>query len=59
MSFDEIVGLTYDLTWNYYNWMGPVKVPAPVQYAHKLCALNGELQDSVASDKIRSLKYYM
>lgn len=59
MSFDDIVGLTYDLTWNYYNWMGPVKVPAPVQYAHKLCALNGELQDSVVSDRIRSLKYYM
>jgi len=33
--------LTYKLTHLYYNWPGTVRVPAPVQYAHKLAYLLG------------------
>jgi aubergine-like protein len=27
---------TYDLCHYYFNWTGPVKVPAPCMYAHKI-----------------------
>lgn len=33
--------LTYKLTHLYFNWPGTVRVPAPVQYAHKLAYLTG------------------
>lgn len=33
--------LTYKLAHLYYNWPGTVRVPAPVQYAHKLAYLLG------------------
>ncbi len=32
----EIQKLAYKLTHMYFNWPGTVRVPAPVQYAHKL-----------------------
>jgi len=32
----EIQHLTYALCHFYFNWAGPIKVPAPCQYAHKI-----------------------
>ena len=32
----EIQQLTYALCHFYFNWAGPIKVPAPCQYAHKI-----------------------
>lgn len=29
--------LTYNLCYFYFNWSGGIKVPAPCQYAHKVC----------------------
>lgn len=34
--------LTYKLTHMYYNWSGPIRVPAVCQYAHKLAFLVGQ-----------------
>lgn len=34
--------LAYALTHLYYNWTGNLRVPAPIQYAHKLAYLVGE-----------------
>lgn len=31
--------LTFDLCHYYYNWAGPIKVPAPCMYAHKIAEL--------------------
>ena len=33
---------TYKLCYMYYNWSGSIKVPAPIQYAHKLSNLIGD-----------------
>lgn len=33
--------LAYKLCHLYFNWTGPVRVPAPCQYAHKLAFLTG------------------
>ncbi len=50
--------LTYNQCYNYYNWTGSVKVPAPVQYAHKLAYLAGQtLQGEVKPELQRSLYY--
>lgn len=35
LSADEIYSLTYYQTFNYFNWQGPVRVPAVCKYAEK------------------------
>jgi len=42
MTPDNHQKLAYGLTHLYYNWMGNLRVPAPIQYAHKLAYLVGE-----------------
>jgi aubergine-like protein len=34
--------LTYKLCYTYYNVSGSIKVPAPIQYAHRLANLVGD-----------------
>lgn len=34
--------VAFKMCFNYYNWSGTVRVPAPCQYAHKLALLCGE-----------------
>lgn len=34
--------LSYKLCYMYYNWLGSIKIPAPIQYAHKLAGLVGD-----------------
>jgi aubergine-like protein len=41
-SPDKIELLTYKLCYTYYNVSGSIKVPATIQYAHRLAALIGE-----------------
>ena len=46
--------LTYSLCHYYYNWAGPIKVPAPCMYAHKIAELFmhlGENTDPVDEKK--------
>lgn len=38
----KVQKLTFTLTHLYYNWPGTVRVPAPVQYAHKYAQLIGD-----------------
>jgi aubergine-like protein len=35
----DIQVLSYKLCFMYYNWVGAIKIPAPIQYAHKLSNL--------------------
>lgn len=35
----ELQQLTFALCHNYFNWAGPIKVPAPSMYAHKIADL--------------------
>lgn len=41
-SPDKIELLTYKLSYTYYNVSGSIKVPATIQYAHRLACLVGE-----------------
>jgi len=54
------------LSWNlchaYQNWPGPVKVPVPIQLAHKLAEFAGNLPDhgdSIAHEKYTNKMYYL
>ena len=58
-TLPHIIQVTSQLTWGYSNWMGPVKVPAPVQFAHKLCGLIGVTQDATVASKLKSVRYYL
>jgi len=59
IKLEELVELSYQFTFGYSNWMGPVKVPAPVQYAHKQAALIGITQDDVVNQELYKLRHYM
>jgi len=41
LSPDIVQKLSYHLTHMYFNWPGTVRVPAPVQYAHKMVDMAG------------------
>ena len=36
LTANDVQKLSYKLTHLYFNWPGTVRVPAPVQYAHKM-----------------------
>jgi len=56
---DHVQRLTYKLTHLYYNWPGTVRVPAPVQYAHKLAFLVGTAIHKQPSNQLGDLLYYL
>jgi len=39
LTQEHIKRLTYDLSHFYFNWSGPIKVPAPCMYSHKIAEL--------------------
>merc|ERR1719435_511037 len=51
--------LTYKLTHLYYNWPGTVRVPAPVQYAHKLAYLVGTSIHTQPAHGLSKLLYFL
>ena len=51
--------LTYRLCFNYYNWNGAIKVPAPCQNAHKLAYLVGKYTQVDFSEKIAKNYFYL
>jgi hypothetical protein len=40
MTKETLERLTFSLCHYYFNWAGPIKVPAPCMYAHKLAELH-------------------
>ncbi|KAL4470825.1 hypothetical protein ABPG73_000085 [Tetrahymena malaccensis] len=55
---DQIWQLTYYQTFNYYNWQGPVRVPAAMKYAEKLAKfVSDTLQDASNENLTNSLFY--
>ncbi|TRY80402.1 hypothetical protein TCAL_07749 [Tigriopus californicus] len=55
---DRVQRLTYMLTYLYYNFTGPVRVPAPCLYAHKVANLCGEfLKKQVHTSQKTNLFY--
>lgn len=55
--------LTFDLCHYYFNWAGPIKVPAPCMYAHKIAELfenlGKEARQIVLSERICQSYHYL
>uniref|UniRef100_A0A0G4FCF4 Piwi domain-containing protein n=1 Tax=Chromera velia CCMP2878 TaxID=1169474 RepID=A0A0G4FCF4_9ALVE len=51
MSVDDVQRLTAQLSMLYQNWPGPIRVPAPVMYATKQCALYSLIKSKDAVNK--------
>ena len=51
---------TYFLCHYYWNWSGPIRIPAPLKYA-EVCSKfsNSFLQDQVLNEKLKSTPYYL
>ncbi|CDW90249.1 macronuclear development protein 1 [Stylonychia lemnae] len=57
---EDIIKLTYRLCYLYFNFSGPVKIPAPVKYADKLAKMMGErgnLKPHKHYEEIKGLYY--
>ena len=48
--------LTYNQCYSYYNWSGPLKVPAVIMMANKVADLIGQTHSRDAMDTVESLK---
>ncbi|VVC30372.1 Ribonuclease H-like domain,Piwi domain,PAZ domain [Cinara cedri] len=59
LSCENIQRLSYKLTHLYYNWCGTVKVPAPVQYAHKLAYLIGQNVRQMPDEKLTNTLFFL
>ena len=57
VSKQELEALTYNLCYMYSNWAGSVKVPAPVQLAHKIADYHhGFDSGSIRTGKVDKFK---
>jgi len=56
---EHLQKLSYKLTHLYYNWPGTVRVPAPVQYAHKLAYLVGTSIHTQPAPGLGNLLYFL
>ncbi|XP_063601294.1 piwi-like protein Siwi [Penaeus indicus] len=59
LDADRHQRLAYKLTYLYYNWMGPVRVPAPCLYAHKLAYITGQAIHDVPHQELCDKLWYL
>ncbi|XP_050528913.1 protein argonaute-3-like [Daktulosphaira vitifoliae] len=59
LSTENVQRLSYKLCHLYYNWCGTIKVPAPVQYAHKLAFLIGQNVRQMPHEKLNNTLFYL
>jgi len=53
---EMIQKLSYRLCYTFFNFSGPVKVPAPIKYADKLAGLTGEMGNIVPHKRYGDMK---
>lgn len=58
MPEEAIISFTYEQCFNYYNWQGPVKVPACLQNADKLSKLVSMYLKSSVEESVLCNKHY-
>lgn len=59
LSQDMFWKLTHNQCYNYYNWPGAIRVPAPCFYAHKLGYLVGQTYASETDESLKNKLYYL
>ncbi|GIQ80480.1 hypothetical protein KIPB_001285 [Kipferlia bialata] len=58
MARRDICNIAYNLSFQYFNWPGPVLVPGPIQYATKAAYLAGECFKGLISDEAKQTGLY-
>lgn len=43
LTRDTLEKFSFDMCHYYFNWAGPIKVPAPCMYAHKIAETNTKI----------------
>ncbi|CAB3376469.1 Hypothetical predicted protein [Cloeon dipterum] len=56
---DKMQRLAYKMTHVYFNWSGTVKVPGPVQYAHKLAQVTSMYLHKLPNSEINDVLYFL
>ncbi len=56
---DRMQILTYKMCHLYYNWSGTTRVPAVVQYAHKLAFLVGQYLQAAPNKLLEKQLYFL
>ncbi|KAL4470488.1 hypothetical protein ABPG74_012099 [Tetrahymena malaccensis] len=56
---DQIWQFTYYQTFNYYNWQGPVRVPAAMKYAEKLAKFTSNTLQDVSNQRLSNSLFYL
>ncbi|KAL4487083.1 hypothetical protein ABPG72_001535 [Tetrahymena utriculariae] len=56
---DQFWQLTYFQTFNYYNWQGPIRVPAVMKYAEKLAKYTSDTILGAAHEDLTNSLYYL
>jgi aubergine-like protein len=56
LKADTFYELTYNQCYSYYNWSGPLKVPAVIMMANKVADLVGQTHSRDSKDTVESLK---
>ncbi|CAL4066366.1 unnamed protein product, partial [Meganyctiphanes norvegica] len=59
LDADRHQRLAYKLSHLYFNWMGPVRVPAPCLYAHKLAYITGQAIHAVPNKDLADKLWYL
>ncbi len=59
LNATNVQKLSYRMTHMYYNWPGTVRVPAPVQYAHKLVDLIGQHVHRIPAVQLCDRLFYL
>jgi len=58
-SSDDIQALTNQFCYMYFNWPGPIRVPAPCMYAHKLAYLFGKHVNGDPNPRMNGKLFYL
>ena len=60
---DALAEMTYNQCYGYWNWQGPVRVPATLQYANKLCKTiadsGNKFIDYLKSNNLKNKLFYL
>ena len=60
MPIEDLENISYNLTYYYWNWSGPIREPAPLKFADACNTFIGKIKigDNV-NEKIKNSPYYI
>ena len=59
IGFSDVISITYHMTFDYKNWMGPIRVPSVLMYASKLSFLNAQIETDKIHAKLKAVPFYI